>query len=78
MKAIAPYAGRSAGYAGYCNPRRKAWLNPQKSVWVIVPEKPVKADGGKDPAIAGNTVRTGPEHAESSCSKEDVCRRIGE
>jgi len=38
-----------------CNPCRKAWLNPQKSVWVIVPEKSVKADGGKDPAVAGDT-----------------------
>ena len=64
MKAIAPYAGRAAGYAGNCNPCRKAWLNLQKSVWVIVPEKSAKADGGKDPAIAGNTVRTGPEHVE--------------
>ena len=78
MKAIAPYAGRSAGYAGNCNPRCEAWLNPQKSVWVIVLKKPVKADVGKAPAVIGNTVRTEPEHVESSCSKEDVCQRIGE
>ena len=38
-----------------CNPCCKAWLNPQKSVWVIIPEKSVKADGGKDPAVAGDT-----------------------
>ena len=38
-----------------CNPCRKAWLNPQKSVWVIVPEKSANADREKDPAVAGTT-----------------------
>ena len=33
-----------------CNPYCKVWLNSQKSVWIVVPEKSVKADGGKDPA----------------------------
>ena len=37
-----------------CNPCCKAWLNPQKSVWAIVPEKLVKASGGKGPAVTGN------------------------
>ena len=33
----------------------EAWLNIQKSVWAVVPEKSVKADGGKAPAVAGDT-----------------------
>ena len=79
MKAIAPYAGRSVGKRGTSrNPCRKAWLNPQKSVWAIVPEKSVKADGGKDPAVADNATRKGIERVEDSCSKEDVCQKIGE
>ena len=44
----------------------------------IVPEKPVKADGGKDLAVAGDTARKGIWSEESSCSKEDDCQRIGE
>ena len=63
MKAIAPYAGRSVGLCiERCNPCRKAWLNPQKSVWAIVPEKLAKADGGKGPAVAANT----------ACKESDV------
>ena len=61
-----------------CNPYCKVWLNSQKSVWAIVPEKPVKADGGKGPADAGNTARQESGRVESSCSKEDVRQKIGE
>ena len=53
-------------------------MNSQKSVWVIVLKKSVKADGGKDPAVADNATRKGIERVEDSCSKEDVCQRIGE
>ena len=49
-----------------CNPSRKTWLNPQKSVWAIVPEKSVKADGGKGPAVAGNT----------ACQESDVLKAV--
>ena len=45
-----------------CNPCCEAWLNPQKSVWAIVPEKSVKADGGKGLAVVGNT----------ACQESDV------
>ena len=56
MKAIVPYAGRSVWErTARCNPCCKAWLNPQKSVWTIVPEKSVKVDRGKGLAVAGNT-----------------------
>ena len=48
------------------NPCRKAWLSPQKSVWAIVPEKSVKADGGKGSAVAGNT----------ACQESDVLKAV--
>ena len=52
MKAIVPYAGRSVWErTARCNPCCKAWLNPQKSVWTIVPEKSVKVDRGKGLAV---------------------------
>ncbi len=40
----------------------EAWLNIQKSVWAVVPEKSVKADGGKGLAVVGNT----------ACQESDV------
>ena len=49
-----------------CNPCCKAWLNPQKSVWAIIPEKSVKADGGKGPAVAGN----------AACKESDVLKAV--
>ena len=58
MKAIAPYSGRSmGGRIARCNPCCKAWLSPKKSIWVIIPEKSMKADGEKDPAVTGNASR---------------------
>ena len=41
-------------------------MNPQKSVWAIVPEKSAKADGGKGPAVAGNT----------ACKESDVLKAV--
>ena len=44
----------------------EAWLNIQKSVWAVVPEKSVKADGGKGPAVAGDT----------ACQESDVLKAV--
>ena len=52
-------------------------LNPQKSVWVVVPMKPVKKGGGKDPAVSRETEALYQLNVEAQNSKEGVCRRIG-
>lgn len=67
MKAIALYAGWSVGYASQnVTHVARHGLNPQKSVWAIVPEKSVKADGGKGPEVAGNT----------ACKESDVLKAV--